>query len=347
VKFKRIIGLTLALTAASLAQDVISAHSGLIHYTEGDVNVDGKAVARKAAEFPTMKEGQELRTDRGRVEVLLTPGVFLRVAENSGVRMVKNQLMDTKLELLQGSALLEVGELDKTQALTMAVGNSNIEFAKKGLFRLDAEPARIRAYDGSALVIGENERLTLKEGHEATLGSTLVSSKFNKDDDDAFYRWASRRSSYIAAANVASARTVHDNGGMSFASSSWMYNPYLGMFTYLPYSGMYMSPFGYRYYSPLTVSQYYYRPPMVYSGGRSGFSGPPAASTAYLGATGQRSAMMGSHGSIGSYGGRGGMSGGGVSSGAVSQGSVSSGGGGHMSSGGASRGGGGGGLGHR
>jgi len=337
VKFTRIAGLTIAFAAASVAQDVISAHSGLIHYTEGDVSLDGKTVARKAAEFPTMKEGQELRTDRGRVEVLLTPGVFLRVSENSAVRMVKNQLVDTKLELLEGSALLEVGELEKAQALAMAVGNANIEFSKKGLFRLDASPARIRVYDGSALLMRESERLTLKEGREALLDSTLTATKFDKEDDDAFYRWASRRSGYIAAANVVAAKRVSD-GSMSFTSSNWVYNPYFGMFTFLPYGGMYMSPFGYRYYTPMTVGRVYYRPAPVmgYSSAMAG--GPSYGGPAYTGATGQQSAVSGAHGSIGSS--AAGHSGG------FSQGSASSGGGGRMSGGGGGHTGGGG-LGHR
>jgi len=273
----------------------------LIHYTEGDVTLDGRPVARKAAEFPAMKEGQELRTERGRVEVLLSPGVFLRVAENSAVRMVKNQLVDTKLELLAGSALLEVGELDKAQAIQMTVGSTNIEFAKRGLFRLDADPARIRVYDGSALLSSDNGNVTLKEGREATLGAAVVSAKFDKEDEDAFYRWASRRSSYIAMANVTAAKRVHD-GSMSFASSSWVYNPYFGLFTYLPLSGLYRSPFGYSYYSPLTVTRIYYRPPVMSNPSMMG-GGQSMAGSSMRGMS-----DMGGRSSMGSYSGSSGMS---------------------------------------
>jgi len=253
--------------------------------------------------------------------------------------MVKNQLVDTKLELLQGSALLEVGELDKAQALAMTIGSANIEFAKKGLFRVDMNPARIRVFDGSALVMRESERLTLKEGKEAMLdSSSLTAEKFDKEDDDAFYRWASRRSGYIAAANVVAAKRAYD-GSMSYTSSSWVYNPYFGMFTYMPYGGMYMSPFGYRYYNPMTVGRFYYRPAPVmgYSGGLA--SAPAYAGPAYTGSTGQQSVMSGAHGSIGSSGGH---------TGGFSQGAASSGGGGaRMSGGGGGGHTGGGGLGHR
>src|SRR4051794_41612238 len=71
------------------------------------------------------------------------------------------------------------------------------------------------------------------------------------------------------------------------------------MFTFLPYGGMYMSPFGYRYYTPMTVGRVYYRPAPVmgYSSAMAGgpsYGGPP-----YTGATGQQSAVSGAHGGIG------------------------------------------------
>src|SRR5258705_1387202 len=87
----------------AFAQTVISAHSGLIHYAEGRVLLDGKPVEVKITNFPEVKENMELRTEDGRAEVLLNPGVFLRLAENSAVRMVANKLSDTKVEFLSGS----------------------------------------------------------------------------------------------------------------------------------------------------------------------------------------------------------------------------------------------------
>src|SRR5712664_4112631 len=81
-----------------LAQSVISAHSGLIHYVEGRVLLDGKPVEVKLTAFPELKEKMELRTEDGRAEVLLNPGVFLRLGENSAVRMVTNKLSDSQME---------------------------------------------------------------------------------------------------------------------------------------------------------------------------------------------------------------------------------------------------------
>src|ERR1700735_3738192 len=58
------------------AQSVISAHSGLIHFSEGSVYLDDQRVEQKTGKFGQMNNGSELRTEEGRAEVLLTPGTF-------------------------------------------------------------------------------------------------------------------------------------------------------------------------------------------------------------------------------------------------------------------------------
>src|SRR5215467_10759511 len=93
------------------AQSVISAHSGVVHYVEGEVAIDGASIHPKFAEFPDLKDGQVLAAAEGRAEVLLTPGVFLRLAENSSVRMISNSLADTRIEFVSGSAIIEIAEL--------------------------------------------------------------------------------------------------------------------------------------------------------------------------------------------------------------------------------------------
>ena len=59
------------------AQSVISAHSGLIHFSEGSVFLDDQRVEQKTGKFGQMNNGSELRTQEGRAEVLLTPGTVL------------------------------------------------------------------------------------------------------------------------------------------------------------------------------------------------------------------------------------------------------------------------------
>ncbi len=111
MKRSSLVLLMIAAAVSLSAQSVISAHSGTIHYTEGQVTLDGTAVQPKFGEFPEVKIGQVLSAQDGRAEVLLTPGVFLRLGENSAFKMISNQLTNTRLEINSGQAMIEVGEL--------------------------------------------------------------------------------------------------------------------------------------------------------------------------------------------------------------------------------------------
>lgn len=263
---------TFLLCSTSFGQVAISARSGMVHYSEGDVSIADQALDTKFGRFQDVKEGQVLRTGEGRAEILLTPGVFLRVSENSSVKMISSRLIDTRVELLTGSMLVECAELQKDNAVTFVYKDSIVEFHKKGLIRLDASNDMLRVYDGEASVTTAGQTMTLKEGKETLLSGVLSPEKFDNKVGDPFYRWASRRAGDLAVANLSAAKSIQENGG-SWLSSSWMYNPMFGAFTYIPYRGYYNSPFGYNYYSPGYVVRVYENVRAVSYGGNSGFTG--------------------------------------------------------------------------
>src|SRR5688572_9649641 len=124
------------VAGTAYGQSVISAKAGLVHYTEGKVFVADKAVDNKIGEFTEMKAGEVLRTTEGRAEVLLTPGVFFRVSENSSFKLVNNSLEDIRIELLQGSAIIEAGEISKYDSIVVTAGAATINLEKRGLFRI-------------------------------------------------------------------------------------------------------------------------------------------------------------------------------------------------------------------
>jgi hypothetical protein len=250
-----------AASFVASAQSVISAKSGLIHYAEGRVYLGNQLVESKFGEFPDIKENAQVRTEEGRVEILLTPGVFLRMGENSAIRMVTNRLIDTRLEFLSGTALVEAAELLKDNAVTIVYQDYAVQIQKTGIYRFDSEPAALRVYDGTALVQLNGKTEEVKEGHMLAMDGDLKLAKFdkNKDDLDELYRWAHRRSEYISMANVSAAKTVADSG-MHWGNSSWYWNPYFNMYTFIPMNGSYYSPFGYAFFSPFTVYNYLYSP---------------------------------------------------------------------------------------
>ena len=275
-----------AVTSGCFAQNVISAKAGLVHHTEGAVYVGDKEISVGRGEYPEMKAGEVLRTADGRAEILLTPGVFLRVSENSSVKLNDTRVENVRMELLSGTVLIEAGEVGKYDSIQIKVGACDIDFPKRGLFRIDADPARLRVYDGEALVIAGAEPLKVKEGRAAMLNGVVTAEKFDKNAGDAFHRWAGRRAGYMAAANVSVAKSILDGNRGGWNTSGWQYNPYFGMFTFIPANGIYFSPFGYAYYSPRRVERVFYRPDPIQSAAQQGWSGPDMSGRSSMGSLG-------------------------------------------------------------
>jgi hypothetical protein len=290
------LGLGVLLAGSACAQYVISAHSGVVQYVEGRAYLDNKVVDPKFGQFPDIKTNQEFRTEEGRAEILLTPGVFLRLGESSSIRMLSNKLTDTRVEVLSGSAIIECADVPKDNAIAVVYKGNTIQLQKQGLYRLDTEPAHFKVFQGEAVVRDGSGQLTLKGGKETNLGGVLMAENFDRkdQDQDALYRWSDRRASYVAQANVASAAASSGSyggyynglgfgGGLGYLgygygfTGGWAFNPIFGMYTYLPYDGFGYSPYGYTYYSPYTVG---YAP--SYGGGGGYYSGSRVSRVAGL-----------------------------------------------------------------
>jgi hypothetical protein len=327
----------LALAAGSitaLAQSAISARSGMIHYVEGQVYLDGEAVENQLGHFPEVKENGQLRTAEGRAEVLLTPGVFFRLGENSSFRMITNRLIDTRLEFLSGTAIVEAADIPKDNSVTVVYQEATIHIEKKGIYRFDSTPAQLRVFDGLAEVTQGDKTVDVKEGHEIAL-DTLAVSRFDKNDTDALNRWSERRAEYVAMANVSAANSLRtsDYGAGGYVNGGWYWNPFFGMYTFVPgLLGSWYSPYGYRFWSPYDVYMaylpgYYYYPGYyapTYAGAyNSGGARTVPAPGRSSGSGGSGSASLGHSGFGSSARGSGSVSAGSVSSGTVSAAPVS------------------------
>ena len=364
VRMAVLLGILLALGVVSLsAQPVISAKSGVIAYVEGNVFLGDQAVEYSVTKFPEMKENSVLRTEDGRAEVLLTPGVLLRLGENSSLKLLTNRLIDTRLELQSGSAVVEADMIGKDNNVTLVCKNGTAALSKAGIYRFDANPGSLKVFKGEASLQMSGSTVLVGAGRMAMLdGASASVQKFNAEETDALDHWSHRRGEYVALANASAAKQLMDNGGYSSYApylgvglggypygygmglnncmNAWAFNQWYGMYTFMPCRGYFNSPYGYPFWSPYAVTRVFYSiPGGGYNAG--GHSGPRTAA-AFTGARGGYSyggtartssgpvAGVGSYGSFargsaGGYSGGGGFSGGGASSGG---GAVSSSGGG-------------------
>jgi hypothetical protein len=205
--FRRWIALPLSLltfSASSMCQAVISTHSGLLNYFEGTVYIDNQRVEQKPGVFASVPNGSILRTERGRAELLLTPGTFLRLDNDSSLRMISNSLSATRIEVLTGSVILDSSAAapDGTSAV-LVYKNASVAFPRPGIYRLDTEPPVLQVFGGKAQVTQDGKTTTVDSSHLFFLELAMQTDKFGdgSEEQDDFYAWSQNRNQTIDQQN--------------------------------------------------------------------------------------------------------------------------------------------------
>lgn len=222
---------------------------GTINYVEGKAQIGPEVLNSKSVGSADLEVGQTVSTDKGRAELLLTPGVFLRLDDNTSAKMISPSLTDTRVEIDKGRAMVEVAELHKQNNIEIAEGGINTRLLKNGVYEFDADKAQVKVFDGKAQVEDQDKSIELKGGREFALNSDtpLKAQKFDKkQSEDDFYNWNSLRSEYESEANVQTAALVPSG----FVGPGWWWDPYFSAYTFIPGNGYFFSPFGWGFYSP-------------------------------------------------------------------------------------------------
>ena len=233
--------------ALSVAYAAAPAIPGTINYIEGQVKLESRALTAKSAGSVQLEPNQTLTTAHGKAEILLTPGIFLRVGDSSTVRMISTDLTDTRAELLQGEAMVEATELLPGNHIAILDHGAVTTLQKNGVYDFKAAPAQVAVYDGKASVVMNDQQLTLKKGKETLLAGKLKSQGFDRKAPDTLYAWSDLRSEYGAEASMGEARTLVVNGG--YWGPGWYWNPWWDMYSFIPGDFLY-SPFGFGFYPP-------------------------------------------------------------------------------------------------
>ena len=295
------IGVALALSvdlyADEFSEHFIAAKAGVVNYIEGRPQVFFGNEGRVAAARGEVRVGDLIKTgDSDRLEMLLNPGSYLRVGFNSELRVVDTAFSSMKFELIRGSAIVESATFNrKVHALVVGTPAGNVVFEKAGLYRLEVQPSAVHLaiQEGKAKWMKEGvEVATLKSGKRFVLAvpaqeSELQFAKLDKKEADELDRWSRRRAEFLVAANsrlspwqmtsLSSRYPYSQRGG-------WMFNPYFGCYTFLPFDGTFGSPYGFRYGMFLPVRIYRTTPDHGWAGagsGGGGYNRPSAPMTGY------------------------------------------------------------------
>jgi hypothetical protein len=204
--------------------------------------------------------GETLSTRNGKAEILLTPGVYFRLGNDSSAEMIAPDLTNTEFELDKGEAIVEVDQIYPENDIRIRANGIDTRLVKAGLYDFDADHGQVRVFDGQASVVAGDKDIKVKGGHQLDLNTAgkLKSKGFDKKqyaENDDLYRWSSLRSDYLSEANVNTAETYSINGwyGPGWLGAGWYWSPWFGTYTFVPAGGYFFNPFGWGFYSPLRV----------------------------------------------------------------------------------------------
>jgi uncharacterized membrane protein YgcG len=248
--------LILVLSLATLCAPAFGANParpGTINYVEGPALLAGDPVTQKSVGTVSLDPGQVLSTGQGKAEVLLTPGIYLRLDDNSAVKMISPNLTFTQLQLEQGRAAVEVDEIHPQNDVQIVDDGVSIQLLKTGLYEFNAGNGTASVFTGKAAAHEGSKWIVIKGDHQLALneGPGQKPQHFDKDAaQDDLYNWSSLRSEYLSEANV-------DLSGYYPAgyAAGWYWDPWLFGYTFMgPYP--FYSPFGWGFY-PFGYYGYY------------------------------------------------------------------------------------------
>lgn len=244
-------------------QYVVSAKAGGINFVSGEVATTRKSttVAVPASTLDTLESGDKIQTGAdGRAEILLNPGSYLRVGENSVIEFIDTSLDSLRFRLSSGVALIEVaGDDDEVAPVEFTIAGSSVRFDKKGLYRIqyrEPETATVSVLKGRVKIgdekVGDGKEILFDRGRQVAV------TKFDKKEQDAFAQWSGDRAKTVAEANARLSKDTVSrlssgyrnsfSGGRRGFSGYWLYDPFFRSRTFLPFYSGWSSPYGHRYH---------------------------------------------------------------------------------------------------
>ncbi len=245
---------TLKSAAGSLY--VISAKAGGVNLTQGNVFIRREnAASGVLVKGDKVELGDKVITDNNsKAEILLNPGSYARLGENSEFEFTNTSLDDLALKLNRGSAIFEVFADDDFK-ITVNAANSRFYLIESGVYRIDVlenGSSRLQVWKGKAQT-GDLDSTKVKKSREVLMnGSQVAVEKFDRDEKDSFDEWSQERAKQLAEANARlERRTLRTSLVNSFSNNRWGGFNTLGLWAYdASFGGYCFLPFGYGWSSP-------------------------------------------------------------------------------------------------
>jgi hypothetical protein len=255
---------------------VISAKAGGVNAVTGRATVltQGNTMWEQLTIKEDLQTGDVVKTDSdGRVEMLLNPGSYLRLGENSEFELTNNSLDNLEIKLLRGTAIVEATGADDTQMqINISTPHTKLAIVRRGLYRLNVVPG-----DNTELIVRkgrvmlDRSQTKINGGNKVIFsGETFFVAKLQKADKekvDAVDAWSKDRSETLAKANrkirnremsalMANARDRWFQPFYSRSGGFWYFNSGFNCYTFIPYYMGWGSPYGSSYSSAFFPGYY-------------------------------------------------------------------------------------------
>jgi hypothetical protein len=207
--------------------------AGFVNAVVGEANV---ALHQKIETGKSVETGPS-----SHVELLLAPGAFLRLGENSSVVLEADTLKDTVVRIVSGDAVLECDVLDLQLSMRVVVGPRKVKIGSSGLYRFTSDTASV--LDGALAIDlddkGKGYRIGKGRQIKAGVDKYEESSFIRTTEPDDLERWSARRSYDLSSANfMAQYGDARPNFFLFQAripnDAAWMFSPSLNGFTFIP-----------------------------------------------------------------------------------------------------------------
>jgi hypothetical protein len=220
---------------------VISAKAGGVSYVSGSVRVDRIATNKRhvLAKGDEISDGDIISVgETGNAEILLNPGSFLRLAENTDIQFADTNLESLLLKMKNGRALIEASAVggEGGADIRIVTPQTTISLEKSGIYRLNvsANATEVYVWKGAASIGNQ----IVKAGNKAVLRSKDRSKELAKLNNKIRSRDLTRAFSGFSSGFY----------GFNRFGGYWAFNRLTGTYCYVPYGyGYWNSPYGYSY----------------------------------------------------------------------------------------------------
>ena len=246
---------------------IISARAGGVNAVTGKIGVHSKGSTdwEQLTIKDNLEGGDVVKTGLdGRVEILLNPGSYMRVGENSEFELTSNSLDNLEVRVIRGTAIVEATGAEDTELLiNITTPHAKMAIVRRGLYRVNVVPG-----DVTEVIVRKGRLLLSDPDAKIKAGKKLIFSgnsysvaaltDAEKKEVDSLDTWSKDRSQVVAKANQA--LTSRDRRILRSGFSSdwafrfspriggiWYFDSLFGCYSFMPFYAGWGSPYGISY----------------------------------------------------------------------------------------------------